>query len=45
MRRMEDQTVERIIGELLRGGVLLAAFVVLVGGVLYLRQSAHAQPD
>ncbi len=40
-----DSKVEQIVGQLLRAGVLLAAFVVLVGGGLYLRQQAHATPD
>lgn len=40
--QIDDSKVERIIGELLRAGVLLAAAVVLLGGVLYLRQSASA---
>jgi uncharacterized membrane protein len=31
-----DQRVEEIIGNLLRAGVLLSAFVVLCGGVIYL---------
>jgi hypothetical protein len=33
-----DQRVEQIIGNLLRAGVLTAAAVVLLGGVLYLGQ-------
>jgi uncharacterized membrane protein len=33
---MDDRRLEIIIGQLLRAGVLLAAAVVLVGGVLYL---------
>ncbi len=45
MKPMNDQSAERIIGQLLRSGVLLSAFVVLVGGVLYLRQSAYGHPD
>lgn len=43
--RIDDAKVEQIIGELLRAGVLLAAAVVLVGGILYLRQSAPATPN
>lgn len=42
--RVDDHEVEQIIGQLLRAGVLLAAMVVLVGAVLYLRQSAHQYP-
>jgi uncharacterized membrane protein len=40
-----DQRIEIIIGSLLRAGVLLAATVVLIGGVLYLmrhgRETIH----
>jgi uncharacterized membrane protein len=35
---MDDQRLETIIGDLLRTGVLLAASVVLAGGVFYLAQ-------
>jgi len=41
MTRMNDTRVDRIIGEMLRTGVLVAAAVVLVGGVMYLRSAAH----
>lgn len=37
-RRMDDQRLEIIIGNLLRAGVLLAAAVVLAGAALYLVQ-------
>lgn len=36
-----DQRIEIIIGGLLRAGVLLAASVVLIGGVLYLVRHGH----
>jgi uncharacterized membrane protein len=36
-----DQRIEIIIGSLLRAGVLLAATVVLIGGVLYLVRHGH----
>jgi uncharacterized membrane protein len=36
-----DQRIEIIIGALLRTGVLLAASVVLIGGVLYLMRHGH----
>ena len=39
---MNDQRLENIIGNLLRAGVLLAAVIVLAGGVLYLAR-AHSQ--
>lgn len=45
MTTMDDNRVEQIVGQLLRTGVLLSAFVVMVGGALYLRQDAHARPD
>jgi len=35
-QQWNDQRVEEIIGNLLRAGVLLSAFVVLSGGVIYL---------
>ena len=38
---MNDQRLENMIGNLLRTGVLLAAAVVLAGGVLYLAQHRH----
>ena len=31
-----DETVEQVIGNLLRAGVLVAALIVLAGGILYL---------
>jgi uncharacterized membrane protein len=43
-RLLPDETVEQIIGDLLRGGVLLSAIVVLAGGILYLRQHGMQQP-
>src|SRR5262245_23053239 len=36
---------ERLLGNLLRTGVLLAAAVVLLGGVVYLIQHGGEQPD
>ena len=41
----DDQRIEIIIGTLLRTGVILAAAVVLVGGVLYLARHGHEIPD
>ena len=43
--RWTDQKTERIIGELLRIGVLLSAAVVLLGGMLYLIQQGRAPAD
>ena len=40
-----DRRVDEIIGNLLRDGVILAAAVVLLGGVLYLAQHASTVPD
>ena len=38
-----DQRMERMMGRLLQGGVLLASATVLIGGILYLRANAgHA---
>ena len=42
---MTDERLEQIIGNLLRGGVLLAAAVVLAGGVWYLAAEGSAQPN
>lgn len=36
-----DQETEIIIGQLLRAGVLLSAFVVLSGGIIYLARHGH----
>ena len=43
--RWTDYELEQIIGNLLRAGVVLAAVVVLVGGVLYLFQHGAGKPD
>ncbi len=40
-----DQKIEHIVGNLLRAGVMLAAAVVLTGGILYLLRHGGAQPD
>ncbi|HEV3117411.1 MAG TPA: DUF1634 domain-containing protein [Gemmataceae bacterium] len=40
-----DRRVEVIVGNLLRFGVLLAAVVVLIGGILYLVQHGSEAPD
>ena len=42
---MNDQKMEVDIGHLLRTGVLIAAMVVFVGGVLYLNQNRGPRPD
>jgi uncharacterized membrane protein len=43
--RLTDVQVEQFLGSLLRAGVLTAAAVVLVGGVLYLRQFGQLSTD
>ena len=43
--RSQDVRVQRAVGTLLRAGVLLAATVVLVGGVLYLLRHGGSVPD
>ncbi len=42
---MDDKRLEEIIGQLLRAGVLLAAAVVVAGGVLYLAQHSSGKVD
>ena len=42
---MNDQKMEVAIGQLLRAGVLIAAAVVFVGGLLYLNQTRGPRPD
>ena len=44
-RAWSDQRVEEIISYLLRAGVLLSAFLVLVGGVIYLVRHGAEVPD
>jgi uncharacterized membrane protein len=41
----DDKKIEIVIGQLLRYGVLIAAAVVLFGGVFYLLKSGGAHPD
>lgn len=40
-----EERFERFLGNLLRTGVLLAAGIVLLGGILYLIQHGAEQPD
>lgn len=44
-KKMTDQTAEEIIGNLLRAGVLIAAAVVLAGGIGYLVHYGMVKPD
>jgi uncharacterized membrane protein len=43
--QVTDQKLEAAIGRMLQAGVFLAAAVVLLGGVLYLRQETGPRPD
>lgn len=43
--RWTDRDVEQIVGNLLRVGVMLAATVVLAGGILYLAERGQTLPD
>lgn len=40
-----DDRTEQVVGNVLRLGVLIAAAVTLVGGVLYLMQAGATRPD
>lgn len=44
-RSWTEHQVEQMIGSLLRGGVILSAAVVLLGGVLYLAHYGMNQPN
>jgi hypothetical protein len=44
-RPWSDEQVEEIVGNLLRGGVIGAAVVVLAGGILYLFRYGANLPD
>jgi uncharacterized membrane protein len=41
----DDSKLDARIGALLRAGTLSSAFVILVGGVLYLARHSHDRPD
>lgn len=43
--RFDDRRMEIIMGRLLQVGVLLASFVVLIGGLLYVRAHHDAAPN
>jgi uncharacterized membrane protein len=43
--QLTDQKLEVAIGRMLQIGVMLAAAVVLLGGILYLRQVTGPRPD
>ena len=40
-----DKRIENWVGYMLRAGVMLAAAIVLIGGVIYLAHSHGARPD
>ncbi len=42
--KVEDKDLERIIGQLLRYGVLLSSLVVLAGGIVYLTRHGYQHP-
>src|SRR5271154_1492884 len=44
-RPWTDKTIEEIVGNLLRTGVSISAFVVFIGGVIYLTRHGRAPPD
>lgn len=44
-QRLSDQTLENVIGNLLRIGVLLAAVIVLTGGAIFLTRYGGTHPD
>jgi len=43
--RISDQTIERMVGTVLRGGVLLSALVVLAGGIYFLVRHGDEMAD
>ncbi|HMK49828.1 MAG TPA: DUF1634 domain-containing protein [Thermodesulfovibrionales bacterium] len=42
---LSEEKIHAIIGSLLRGGVLLAAVITLIGGIMYLLRYGNAIPD
>jgi uncharacterized membrane protein len=44
-RGWTDEQVEQVVGTLLRSGVIIAALVVLMGGILYLIRYGATFPD
>ena len=45
LRGTVDPRVQQVIGNLLRAGVLLAALVTLIGGIVYLARHGQALPS
>lgn len=44
-KKIQDQDLEKIIGQLLRTGVLVSSAVVLAGGIVYLIRHGWQQPQ
>jgi uncharacterized membrane protein len=45
IKKIQDQDLERVIGQLLRYGVLLSSLVVLAGGIVYLIRHGGQLPQ
>jgi uncharacterized membrane protein len=41
----QDKDVEVVLGNLLRWGVIISSFVVLIGGIIYIVRHGEASPD
>jgi uncharacterized membrane protein len=44
-QRVQDKDIEKIMGNLLRYGVILSAIIVIIGAVIYLFQHGNALPN
>jgi uncharacterized membrane protein len=44
-QRAQDKDIEKIMGNLLRYGVILSAIIVIIGAVIYLFQHGNALPN
>jgi uncharacterized membrane protein len=45
MRKWQDKDMQLIIGNLLRGGVLLSTVIVIIGGIIYLYRHGGQYPE
>jgi uncharacterized membrane protein len=45
MRKWQDKDMQVIIGNLLRGGVLLSTAIVIIGGIIYLYRHGEQYPE
>jgi uncharacterized membrane protein len=43
-RKIKDEELEAVIGQLLRYGVILSSLIVCIGGVIYLFRHSHELP-